>query len=326
MIGRHRATSIRIAFLPAAAAGLLLVMACSGSSGDDVATARVEPQEVTEVRYERPDNRPLLKGPVSADGLQAILGTADLGIGTNRVGLALASEDGLVREPTATIRSYFAGGGDIAGSSDETQVAQFFLWPYGTRGLYTTTLTFDRAGEWLLDISVRGADGEPIEAQLTLEVRETASAPAVGSPAVRSANKTVDDVENLSQLTTGSLKDPELYQTTIADAIDSGLPTVIVFASPAFCTNAVCGPQVDVLQQLKNAYQGRANFIHVDFYDNPHVIQGDLDRAIISPTVVEWALPSTEWTFVVGRDGLVSARFEAFATFQEVEAALKEAL
>ena len=95
-----------------------------------------------------------------------------------------------------------------------------------------------------------------------------------------------------------------------------------VFASPAFCTNAVCGPQLDVLQELKNAHADRANFVHVDFYDNPHEIQGDLDRARISPAVRDWKLPSIEWTFVIDSAGIVTARFEGFATYDEVEVEL----
>jgi peroxiredoxin len=125
---------------------------------------------------------------------------------------------------------------------------------------------------------------------------------------------------------TGSLQDPDLYQTTIEQAVVSGEPTVVVFASPAFCTNAVCGPQIEVLQQLKAKYRGQANFIHVDFYDNPEEIQGDLDRARISPVVLEWRLPSIEWTFVIDRQGAITARFEAFATLDEVEEAFLEAL
>ena len=97
-------------------------------------------------------------------------------------------------------------------------------------------------------------------------------------------------------------------------------------ASPAFCTNAVCGPQVQVLQELKDRYMGKANFIHVDFYDNPEEIQGDLSRARPSPTVVEWSLPSTEWSFVIDKQGTVSARFESFATLDELEQALLQVL
>ena len=80
--------------------------------------------------------------------------------------------------------------------------------------------------------------------------------------------------------------------------------------------------QVEVLQELKNRYMGQANFIHVDFYDNPDEIQGDLGRARLSPTVREWKLPSIEWTFVIDRQGIVTARFEGFATIDELQSAL----
>ena len=36
----------------------------------------------------------------------------------------------------------------------------------------------------------------------------------------------------------------------------------------------------------------------------------------------EWGIHTDEWTFVVGTDGRVVARFEAFVTEQELEQAL----
>ena len=122
------------------------------------------------------------------------------------------------------------------------------------------------------------------------------------------------------------MQDPDLYRLTIADAVDSGLPTVIVMASPAFCTNAVCGPQVEVLQELKDEFPEQANFIHIDYYDNPEEIQGDLSRAVVSPVAKEWGLPSTEWSFVVDREGIVSGRFEGFTALEELRQALQQAL
>ena len=148
----------------------------------------------------------------------------------------------------------------------------------------------------------------------------------MGSVSPASRNKTLDDVDDLKELTTGSLRDPDLYMTTIADGVKSGLPTVVVMASPAFCTNAVCGPQVEVLRDLKDKYAGQANFIHVDYYDNPDEIQGDLDRARPSPTVLEWNLPSSEWSFVIDRNGVIAERFEAFATLEEIEKVLLDLL
>lgn len=267
----------------------------------------------------------LIKGPISPDGMQAILGTSDLGVGDNRIGFVLTSSEGLQRAPAVSVSSRFFHDGDSEGEVKQTALAIFRPWPYGTRGLYTTTLDFDIPGRWGLDIVVlSAAGGGPVE--LSFDVHESPMAPAVGAAAIRSDSKTVADVLSSSELTTGSMYDEDLYQLTIADAVASGLPSVIVMASPAFCTNAICGPQVEVLQKLKDIYGGRANFIHVDIYDNPNEIQGDLDRAIISPTAIEWNLPSTEWSFVIDAAGVVSARFESFATIDELEEALKRVL
>ena len=294
--------------LIAAALLLLLGAACGSNAG-----------------YAPPPLEPLIEGPVSPDGLRAVLGTGDLGVGTHRVGFVLTGPEGFVTTPALEVSSRYLGPGSD-GKAAETVVAEFHAWPYAGRGLYTTRLTFDRAGSWTIDIAMERPDGSVQTAELPFQVAEATSAPAVGSPAVESANRTIRDVDTLAELTTGSLQDPDLYQTTIADAVTSGIPTVVVMASPAFCTNAVCGPQLEVLQELKNAYRGRANFIHVDFYDNPHEIQGDLERARLSPTVREWRLPSIEWTYVIDAHGIVSARFEAFATLEEVEKALLQLL
>ena len=308
--------------------GLFLVMALACSSGDEklVEQAPDDGEVVPAEAGLRLDEFPLIKGPVSPDGLQAIFGTPDLGVGENRVGFVLTSPKGLVRNPAATVSSLFFPDEDSEGEPRQTALAVFRPWPYGTRGLYTTRLTFDTPGRWGININAITQDGTGGRAMLFFDVADAPSAPAVGSPAVISRSKTLDDVASIRDLTTGSLRDPDLYQITIADAVTSGLPTVIVMASPAFCTNAVCGPQVQALQQLKNRYKGQANFIHVDLYDNPEEIQGDLDRGIISPTVIEWGLPSTEWSFVIDRDSNVAARFESFATLEELEQALLDVL
>ena len=316
----------------------LLVAACStggeveptaAPTSPPAAAAEPTPTAVPEPAPEptvRPDMAKLNYGPRSAEGLQAILGTGDLGVGTNRFGFVMTSQTGFVTEPSVKLATRFVP--DRGDESDIMQraTAYFQPWPYGNRGMYAGEVDFDRAGTWKVEIEVAAPDGFPAVAGLVVEVEETTSAPRVGDPAIRSVTKTLNDVGSLAELSTGSLQDEDLYRTTLAAAIDSGTPTVVVFASPAFCTNAVCGPQVEVLQELKDLYKDEANFVHVDFYDNPHEIQGDLDKARISPAVTEWSLPSIEWTFVIDGDGTVTARFEGFATISEVEAALKRVL
>ena len=319
----------RLSLKGISAAGLaaLLALAVACSSGIQQGTEPPSPTNETSIgQDQQPDQIPLIKGPLSADGLQAILATADLGVGLNRFAFVLTSSDGLIREPTVTVSPFVVAGDGSAGEMTQRAPAVFRPWPLGGRGLYTTQIVFDMPGSWGINIEVQAQDGSTRQARLFLEVEKTTSAPAVGEMAVKSKSKTVHDVETLRELTTGSLQDPDLYQVTIAEAAENGLPTVVVMASPAFCTNAVCGPQVEVLQQLKDNYKGQANFVHVDFYDNPEEIQGDLNKARFSPTVLEWNLPSTEWSFVVDREGNIYARFEGFATLEEIEEALQRVL
>ena len=301
------------------------VVACGGdddtsetiTNGPETMSAHREPPE-------RPDREPLIESEITADGFKAILGTGDIGVGTERIGFVLTSKTGFVTTDGVRVTpKYVSGGAEEAKPTVETV---FQEWPYGNRGLYTTYIDFDKAGDWVLDISVPGEGGGASIVPLPVEVFETSHAPMQGHAAVSSQTRTLDDVESIEELTTGSLQDPDLYRISLDRAIENEMPTVVVFASPAFCQNAVCGPQVDVLQELKNAYPSDANFVHVDFYDNPHEIQGDLERAIISPAVKEWRLPSIEWTFVIDKQGIVTARFEGFATFDEVEAALRQVL
>ena len=69
----------------------------------------------------------------------------------------------------------------------------------------------------------------------------------------------------------------------IAEAIDAGLPLMVVFSTPAYCTTATCGPQLDVVKRLKVEYRDRMSFIHLEIYDNPDEIQGDLSRGRVAP-------------------------------------------
>ncbi len=257
-------------------------------------------------------------------GLSVILGTPDLGVGRQRVAIAFANRDGLIKLPVARVQSfYYPNGPDAAPEGPvETVTARYFDFPLGVRGLYVTDLEFTRAGAWGIEVSVPDPQGGRASLLFDFDVAPDTKAPGVGDPAPATRNRTVSDVASVEQLTTSSIPDPLLYQTTVADALESGRPLVLTFASPAFCTNALCGPQVEVLSALREKHSGLAEFVHIDLYENPHEIQGDLERAMRTPILEEWGIESDEWTFVVGADGRVFARFEAFVTESELEEAL----
>ena len=275
-----------------------------------------------------PTEVPAAAPSIDGSGLKTIVATKELGVGKQRVAFLLTSPKALVKVPEVVVTSVFLGEGQAAG---ETKSARFHLWPYGVRGSYVTEMNFDRPGPWRLDIVVEGEDVQG-KAEAILNVSEQGGVPNIGSIPPLSRNKTLQSVESMEKLTTDFAPDPDLYQITVEDAVATGKPTVVVFASPAFCTSPTCGPQTATLSELKSGHVGEANFIHVEIYDNPDEIQGDLTRATLSQPIQDWGISdlpdwfNESWTFVLNSDGRVSQRFEGFATLEELESALRSVL
>ena len=259
--------------------------------------------------------------------LTPILATTQLRLGTQRVAFLLTTEKSIIKAPKATVTSTFHSDRTIK----ESKQAMFNLWPYGLKGAYSTTLNFNQIGIWRLDFSVESPEGY-LEGSIDIYVVDRLAIPDIGSRPPLSPNKTVHSTVDLMDATTDSTPDRDLYQMTIREAIATELPTVVVFATPGFCTSPTCGPQVDTLSQLKTLYWGKANFIHVELYNSPREIKSGLDRKVFHPLVVEWgftAIPSWEnesWTFILNRDGQIAEKFEGFVTLRELEEVLKEVI
>ncbi|MEI6666068.1 MAG: hypothetical protein WCL53_07945 [Chloroflexota bacterium] len=261
-----------------------------------------------------------------ASGITAILGTPDLGVGTFRVAIALNDEAGLIRFPALSLRSFAPGStGTLQPPAQEVN-ASFYAFPDGSRGLYTASMTFDRAGAWSIVAAVPRPSGTSAMIVIPVTIAEHASAPVVGATAPASKNRIAKDVPSLDRLTTGSTPDPALYQHRIADSRAAYQATVVVFASPAFCTTPLCGPQVEDASDLVKTYGDRVDVIHVDLFQNPQEIKGDLSRAVRSPLLAEWGLHTDEWTFVIDGNGTIAGRFEAYAPRPEVDAAIRRSL
>ena len=316
MVGATRFLLIAIA--------LVVVLAACNGDGDSASSTPAEPE---------PAQTDTAASDAASDGgpeeLNGILATKDLGVGDNRVSFLLTSSRALIKAPSATVTSVNLSAPD---SVVETSTAEFFLWPFGSRGNYVTDLTFDQPGEWRLDVEVTQEDGSPGKAQIMLNIAARSHTPSAGDTPPSDGNKTVNDVESLSELTTSSRPDADLYQQTIGEALGEGQPLVIVFASPALCTSPTCGPQVETVEELKDQYKGQAGFIHVEVYDNPAEIQGDLDRARYSPLVEEWGLSAQtgylneSWVFIFDADGALTSKYQGYASIDELTKGLDAVL
>jgi hypothetical protein len=255
------------------------------------------------------------------------LATPDLGVGVQRFGVVLSDDFGLIKFPIVNLTAnHFPNGYDAEPNAEiETSaLARFFLFPFGTRGIHSTDLKFDSSGLWSVSADIPRADGSTAHVEVRFPVAEKAHSVTAGQPAPASESRTISSTGDIATLTTGSHRDTDLYEHSIAEALKRDRPLLIVFSSPAFCTNAVCGPQVEIASELQDLYGDSIDFVHVDLYENPHEIQGDLSKARLTPILDEWGLSSQEWTYIVGADGIVTHRFENFAPKPELIDALDQ--
>ncbi len=192
-------------------------------------------------------------------------------------------------------------------------------------GGYVAQFTFQTPGDWGVELT--GAiDGEPFDpVRFRFDVLERGAAPAIGDPAPRSEQPTVRDVAGISDIDSSNPPRPELHEMTVAEALDTGKPVVVSFATPAFCTSRLCGPVLDqVVVPVWEEYKDRAAFIHIEPYDLARARNGE--GLIPVPAMVEWGLQTEPWVFVIDREGRVAARFEGISSAAELEAALQALL
>lgn len=194
----------------------------------------------------------------------------------------------------------------------------------GEDGVYVANVRFPRDGSWGVFVRVT-VNGQTLkDAPFRFNVLERSVEPAVGEAAPRSVQPTTA-TQPIAEIDSSSPLRPAMHDITIADAIASGVPSVIAFATPAYCTNRLCAPVMDaVMDPLAAEYAGRAHFIHVE----PYVLRDLRDgfRFNETPAVRDWRLPSEPWIFVVGADGRIAAKFEGVTAADEVRAALEAAL
>ena len=197
----------------------------------------------------------------------------------------------------------------------------------GEVGAYRTTADFDVAGLWGVEVSGTTADGEALEPlRPTFSVNEEPFGLAIGDPAPRSEQLLLADVDDITEIDTSQNPNPEQHDTTVADAVTSGRPTVIAIATPAFCASRICGPAKAAFDDLHGEYGDAANFVHMEPYLVQPVRDGECPNLsdCLNPILDEWRLQSEPWVFIVDADGNIAAKFDGLVTLDELTDALNE--
>lgn len=187
-------------------------------------------------------------------------------------------------------------------------------------------VVFDQVGMWSVKITAE-IDGVGRQLSASLPVAEESAIPAPGDPAPRTDNLTIDSNVRKGAIDSradggGEIPDPDLHRWTVADAIEEGRPALVLIGTPAYCTSRLCGPEVDELQRLADAYPDRAVFIHIEVWKNYNA-----QPQVINEGAAEWLLRDdnmTEpWLYLIGADGIVIDRWGSLFDVSEVEAALE---
>ncbi len=285
---------------------LILVAACSSGSDDPIISSE---QEAGGPKY------------------SAIIITTDMAVGESRVLFGVVDREGMpVPGTTSKVSVYYLVPGEDARELKESVTADFVNWPTSMGGVFSANLDLDIGGLYEIDVNLTTSDGAPVFAQASFILQDDPSTPAIGSPAPASVTHTAAEAEDISHITSSIEPDLDLYQLSIHEALAQNKPLVVVFATPAFCVSATCGPQVGELTKVKESVGDRANYIHIEVFEDPHLFEGSRPTSGLVASVEEWGLPTEPWTFVIDSQGLVQGKFEQFTTAAEIEAKLLEIL
>ncbi len=188
--------------------------------------------------------------------------------------------------------------------------------------VYVADVPFPKRGKQLI-IALARLDGRVVRTNAhQLEVRAPGAGgpPDVGEPAIRVHTPTAASVGgDLEKISTRVPPAPELHKVDFADALGKQ-PVVLVFATPQLCASRVCGPVVDVAEQVRSEVGGKAAFIHMEIYNDNEISKG------FRPQVAAWKLPTEPWIFVVDRSGRIAARFEGAVSVAELDRAVQQVI
>ncbi len=169
--------------------------------------------------------------------------------------------------------------------------------------VYTTDVDFPSNGEWRIAALIKQGDETVATLLPSASVGEYKGVPKVEEKAPKIHTPTPADVGgDLSKITTRIPPDTQ-NRVDYADVLGKE-PILLLFATPQFCQSRVCGPVVDVAEQVKEQFDDKAAFIHMEIYNDNDPSKHP------RPQVRAFRLPSEPWLFAIDRKGVVQAVVE----------------
>lgn len=273
-----------------------------------------------------------LAGSLTGTGTQVGLASSVFIPGTQRVAFGVIDEKaGFVYGKTAV---YVAdGGADAKARGPFLAPADLLVTDpaYASKqaateedpfaAVYAADVPLTRTGTTTVLVVTKLDNGDTIGGGTQIKVVPPAkdTVTAVGTPAPRVDTDTVDSAGgNIEAIETRQPPD-SMHEVSLADVVGRK-PVALLFATPQLCSSRVCGPVVDIAEQLKQTYGDRMTFIHQEVYKG-----NDPNKGLRAP-LAAFGLQTEPWLFVIDKTGKIAARLEGSFGFAAFKRALEKGL
>ncbi len=175
---------------------------------------------------------------------------------------------------------------------------------------------FPENGSYIAVAMLKGKNGLEASRVPSPVVGREPNIPEIGQRPPKVTTLTAADVGGDLEKIDTRVPPDQMHKVDFAEVLGKQ-PIVLVFATPALCQSRVCGPVVDVAQQVADEYEPKADFIHQEVYVNNEIPKG------IRPQLKAFGLETEPWTFLIGKEGKVKDRIEGAYGVDELEEAMK---
>jgi hypothetical protein len=318
--------------LLALAVPIAVAVGCGSNSGDDGSNAAAPAQPQPAAKAE---DFPQSAGRTLPDliqnlpsGPQLAPSVSILDKGSNRVGFALFDNAGkqlsgagvslyIGATDGSKARGPFLARAESLKVSPQFESKQTATDPNSARGVYVADVPFKKDGKYAM-LAIAKLDGRLVATQpIGVQVGgRKVVPPGVGDKAPMIHTLTPADVAgDVAKIDTRIPAAPSLLKDDFADVVGKK-PVVITFATPQLCQSRVCGPVVDVVDEVQAKVGDKVSFIHQEVYQDNEINKG------LRSQLQTYKLQTEPWTFVIDKSGVISTRFEGAFSPGELERAV----